>query len=208
MEAVDGTSPTKTPTEQKEPPVSAVWFHSHGRIWVPFSEDDIASLEETWDLVKDELGRAAASRPVPDSAQPQRGWLSTSFWGEQANEQDSVLPPRPPRPMPSEKQAVPTYRLTDPDEPEEQRRFRVPVLEDHLFDVDMERMIMYPALWAGYDQQVVRATWFYVASDGACSPIACNSPLERDIILAYNTAQPWRLAQRLKGTLSKNRKAD
>ena len=67
MEAVDGTSPTKTPTEQKEPPVSAVWFHSHGRIWVPFSEDDIASLEETWDLVKDELGRAAASRPVPVS---------------------------------------------------------------------------------------------------------------------------------------------
>lgn len=208
MEAVVGTSPTKSTTEQKEPPVSAVWFHSHGRIWVPFPEDDIASLEETWGVVKDELARAAASRPVPENAQTQRGWLSTSFWGEQANEQDSVLPPRPPRPMPTEKQAVPTYRLTDPDEPEEQRRFRVPVLEDHLFDVDMERMIMYPALWAGYDQQVVRATWFYVASDGACSPIACNSPLEQDIILAYNTAQPWRLAQRLKGTLSKNRKAD
>jgi len=44
--------------------------------------------------------------------------------------------------MPSEKQTEPTYRITDPDEPAEQRRFRVPVLEDRLFDVDMEHMIV------------------------------------------------------------------
>lgn len=208
MEAVIGMSLAESRADQ-EPPVSAVWFHSHGRIWVPFPDEDNAALEETWMRVKDELKVAVKLPPPADQAQSApRSWLSTSFWGEQAISEDAVLPPRPPRPLPSGKQCEPTYRATDPDAHVHNRRFCVPVLEDRLFDVDMERMIMYPALWGGYDQQVVRATWFYVAADGACSPIASNSRLERDIIDAYNAAEPWRLAHRLKGTLSKNRASD
>ncbi|EDP41445.1 hypothetical protein MGL_4220 [Malassezia globosa CBS 7966] len=220
MDAVFGCPAHGNSTERLEPPVSAIWFHSHGRIWVPFPDEDNNALEEAWHRVKDELVQRARARHTDNQQRSPRSWLTTSLWGESAYNTDSVLPPRPPRPMPSEKQTEPTYRITDPDEPAEQRRFRVPVLEDRLFDVDMEHMIvrtvqvistdtqMYPALWAGYDQQVIRATWFYVASDGACSPIACNTRLEEDIVNAYRTAEPWRLEHRLKGTLSKSRRED
>jgi len=57
---------------------------------------------------------------------------------------------------------------------------------------------MYPALWAGYDQEVLRATWFYVAGDGAISPIAHTSPVAADVERAYEVAQPWQLSLRLR----------
>lgn len=62
---------------------------------------------------------------------------------------------------------------------------------------------MYPALWAGYDQRVVRAEWFYVGSDGSCLPIHCDTILDKDIKHAYKQAAPWRLQERLRGTLQR-----
>ena len=109
---------------------------------MPFPDEDNNALEEAWHRVKDELVHRARARHTDNQQRSPRSWLTTSLWGESAYNTDSVLPPRPPRPMPSEKQTEPTYRITDPDEPAEQRRFRVPVLEDRLFDVDMEHMIV------------------------------------------------------------------
>ncbi|KAL4399435.1 phospholipase [Malassezia pachydermatis] len=198
-----GVSPPSSRSTHEEIPVVPVWFHSHGRIWVPFPESDNVALEEAWQSVKNDMPAKVQDPPMEDKSQ--KGWLPQSWWSYKMTETGSVLPPPPPPPVPTEKQAVPTYRILDPDEPASERRFRVPVLEDHLFDVDLSRMIMYPALWAGYDQMVVRATWFYVAGDGSTSPIQTGTVLESDILQAYEAASPWRLSERLKGTLNKTR---
>lgn len=214
MEAVVGTSRLAAQRESRDATAAATWFHSHGRIWVPFPEVDNIALEEAYMRVHDQLADRRATQTTSTSeAPPARWWLGSSFWSSRQDENTSMLPPPPP-PAPPDKHALPSYRATDPDEPAEERQFRVAVLEDRLFDVDLTQMIvrahftltqMYPALWAGYDQHVIRAHWYYVASDGATSPIGCDTLLESDILQAYHTAEPWRLSQRLKGTLSKSR---
>ncbi|PKI84739.1 hypothetical protein MVES_001152 [Malassezia vespertilionis] len=191
--------------------MSATWFHSHGTVWVEFSAADNSVLEHAWQDVQDKIAaRKAAEKPTEDARDAEssaRSWIPASIWSSTPAGKTSVLPPPPPPPTPNLKQTPLPRRLTDPDEPEESRIFRVPVLEDRLFDVDLLQMIMYPALWPGYDQRVVRAIWFYVASDGACSPIAFDSPLSHDLEHAYNEAKPWNLTMRLRDTLSKANKS-
>jgi hypothetical protein len=50
----------------------------------------------------------------------------------------------------------------DSDEP---GRVRVPVQEDHLFDVDIERRELSPAYWLGPIYEVRRGTWFTQGDD-------------------------------------------
>lgn len=135
-----GVSPPSSRSTHEEIPVVPVWFHSHGRIWVPFPESDNVALEEAWQSVKNDMPAKVRDPPMEDKSQ--KGWLPQSWWSYKMTEAGSVLPPPPPPPVPTEKQAVPTYRILDPDEPASERRFRVPVLEDHLFDVDLSRMIV------------------------------------------------------------------
>ncbi|CEH12163.1 Phosphatidic acid-preferring phospholipase A1, contains DDHD domain [Ceraceosorus bombacis] len=82
--------------------------------------------------------------------------------------------------------------VLDPDEPEEESRARVAVLEDRLFDVNLESMDLYPVFWKGVKLRVVRATWFYsAASDGGYAPIAYDEALARDLDNAYTAVKPW-----------------
>ena len=119
---------------------------------------------------------------------------------------DTVLS-APPPPLPNVRKTPLDQHVLDPDEPASARQFRVPVLEDRLFDVDLERMIVYPALWPGFDQGVIRATWFYVSPDGSCSPIAWGSAVSDDLERAFDEARPWDLAPRLRATLQSTTKA-
>lgn len=136
-----GTSRLAAQREPRDATVAASWFHSHGRIWVPFPEVDNIALEEAYLRVHDQLA-ARRARPASSSgAPPARSWLSSSFWSLRTDEHTSVLPPAPP-PAPPDKHALPSYRATDPDEPAEERQFRVAVLEDRLFDVDLTQMIV------------------------------------------------------------------
>ncbi|SPO25159.1 related to phosphatidic acid-preferring phospholipase A1 [Ustilago trichophora] len=82
--------------------------------------------------------------------------------------------------------------ILDPDQPESERAAKVEVMEDNLFDVDLESMTLYPVFWKGVLLKVVRATWFYSSlTDGSYAPISWDDPLSRDLDHAYSQAQPW-----------------
>ncbi|WFD31979.1 hypothetical protein MSPP1_003021 [Malassezia sp. CBS 17886] len=196
------------------PLAHAVWFHAHGRRWVPFPDVDSASLEQGWRAYGDGGGSAAARAPTAADAgaakgPSARGWLpesiSASLWSARDAERRSVLPPPPPPAPPNSKVTQLVDRLVSPDETAQERRSKVAVLEDGLFDVDLDTMVvrtgMYPALWPGVDQAVLRATWFYIAADGGIVPIAHSSPLATDLDRVYEEAQPWNVAHRFRGAL-------
>lgn len=80
----------------------------------------------------------------------------------------------------------------DPDEPEENRRFRIEVMEDHLFEVDLGKMQLFPVFWKGVLLKVIRATWFYASLDtGGYAPIPYDEGLSSDLEKAYEKAKPW-----------------
>ncbi len=82
--------------------------------------------------------------------------------------------------------------ILDPDEAESERVAKVEVMEDNLFDVDLESMALYPVFWKGVLLKVVRATWFYSSlTDGSYAPISWDDPLSHDLDEAYSQAQPW-----------------
>ncbi|GAC98815.1 hypothetical protein PHSY_006410 [Pseudozyma hubeiensis SY62] len=99
--------------------------------------------------------------------------------------------------------------VLDPDEPESDRAATVEVMEDNLFDVDLESMTLYPVFWKGVLLKVVRATWFYSSlTDGSYVPISCDDPLSKDLDHAYEQAQPWLHATDLDTEASKHQAAD
>lgn len=188
-------------TDVAKPPLRARWFHSNGAAWVIFSDADDATLERWWEVNGDEMRMRAAAKANSNacnssSSSSRRSWfpdiLPYQLWSSESDNTSVIPPPAPPQ----SKGHV--AHFTDPDEPEETRRFKVPVMEDRLYDVDMLSGILYPALWTGLEQAVVRATWFYVSTDCTLSPIAWDSALARDLDAAYEKMQPWTLEQRLR----------
>lgn len=185
------------------PPVRARWFHAQGGAWIRFADEDDAKLERWWEAHHDELPAPAEepheapeeTKGAPKSPSRQRRIPERimSTFRPARGERMSVLPPAAPVPNRTH-----VEHMADPDEPEETRRFKVHVFEDHLYDVDMLRMRLYPALWTGIEQSVVRATWFYVSYDGTCQPIAWDSPLAADLDRAYDEARPWEVSVRLR----------
>ncbi|KAJ1044373.1 hypothetical protein NDA10_003230 [Ustilago hordei] len=82
--------------------------------------------------------------------------------------------------------------ILDPDQPETGRKAKVEVMEDNLFDVDLESMTLFPCFWKGVALKVVRATWFYSSlTDSSYVPISWDDVLSRDLDNAYSQAQPW-----------------
>ena len=133
-------------TNVAKPPQRARWFHSSGTTWVTFSDADDTTLENWWAQNEPEMlaratnTREQASRNTQNQSSPYRGWIPESLssqFGIYGNERKSVIPPPPPPPSKGHVQ-----HFVDPDEPEETRRFKVPVMEDWLYDVDMLRGIV------------------------------------------------------------------
>lgn len=92
----------------------------------------------------------------------------------------------------SESEKIHVNLILDPDEPESERMAKVEVMEDNLFDVDLECMTLYPVFWKGVLLKVVRATWFYSSlTDGSYAPISWDDPLSQDLDSAYSQARPW-----------------
>ncbi|MCO5573431.1 hypothetical protein L7F22_027202 [Adiantum nelumboides] len=89
-----------------------------------------------------------------------------------------------------EGQKIVAHQL-DPDEPKEKRRKFVEVMEDKLFDVNLESMELFPVFWKGVLLRVVRAHWFYLTSDGGFAPIPFDEDLSNDLDVAYDKAKPW-----------------
>ena len=92
MEAVVGTSRLAAQREPRDAGVGASWFHSHGRIWVPFPEVDNFALEEAYGRVHAQLaGRRATQGTSSSGAPPARSWLSSSFWSSRTDENLSQM---------------------------------------------------------------------------------------------------------------------
>lgn len=69
---------------------------------------------------------------------------------------------------------------------EEHQGVRVPVHEDFLFDVDIERRELSPVYWLGPIFQVTRGTWFY--DDGK----PCDENLSSQLEQGYLKIKPFR----------------
>ena len=69
---------------------------------------------------------------------------------------------------------------------EEHHGTRVPVHEDFLFDVDIEKRELAPVYWLGPIFQVMRGTWFY--DDGK----ACDESLAAQLEQGYLKIKPFR----------------
>lgn len=202
-----------------KPELQPHWFHSQGARWAPFSSGDSDKIEKWWQAHRTRIPSPAARTDAPKT--PERGarqsWiperLASSFMSPRGSKV-SVLPP----PAPPAREPVHVEHAIDPDESEETRMFKVPVFEDNLYDVDLRTMVvrrmltallihqLYPALWAGIEQAVIRATWFYVFHDGTVQPIAYDSQLTSELDAAYDEAKPWNASVRLR-TLSNSTKA-
>lgn len=68
-------------------------------------------------------------------------------------------------------------------------KIQVPVNEDYLFDVDVERRELGPAYWHGPVYDVRRGTWFY--NDGAQRP--CDENLAMQLEEGYLKLKAWKL---------------
>ena len=70
-------------------------------------------------------------------------------------------------------------------------RVRVPVNEDYLFDVDVERRELGPSYWPGPVYDVRRGTWFY--QDGSAQR-PCDENLAEQLEDGYLKTQAWKLS--------------
>nr|OQO31430.1 hypothetical protein B0A51_02141 [Rachicladosporium sp. CCFEE 5018] len=72
----------------------------------------------------------------------------------------------------------------------QESKYRVPVNEDYLFDVDVEQRELGPAYWLGPVYDVRRGTWFY--QDGAVQR-PCDESLAAQLEDGYLKVKAWRL---------------
>ncbi|KAF2664566.1 DDHD-domain-containing protein [Microthyrium microscopicum] len=83
---------------------------------------------------------------------------------------------------------------------------RIPVNEDYLFDVDIERRELAPAYWLGPVYDVRRGTWFSLES-GALKPLEEN--LANQLEDGYLKTQPWKFpSQRTRSSSQPRGRAD
>ncbi|GAB7360478.1 hypothetical protein MBLNU230_g8429t1 [Neophaeotheca triangularis] len=88
---------------------------------------------------------------------------------------------------PSTDKKRPNVGLNDGDQP---GRVKVPVNEDYLFDVDVERRELLPAYWLGPVYDIRRGTWFY--QDGGIQR-PCDENLASQLEEGYLKTQAWKL---------------
>jgi len=77
---------------------------------------------------------------------------------------------------------------------------KVPVNEDFLFDVDIDRRELGPAYWLGNVYDVRRATWFY---DSGSSNRPCEENLALQLEEGYVKSKPWKYEQRQSRSVSR-----
>lgn len=199
-----------------EPQLKARWFYARGKGWAIFSDQDDAALEEKWNELGGEAfedERSKASEDKDQKTEPEKekrpGLLRAPPSGVDAVQRAlaNFLPKETPKKPKSDdqenvndtksetkKDKVQVNEILDPSVPpsDPSRRTKVPVLEDKLFDANLETMTMYPVFFKGSLLQIVRATYFYSSlTDGSYAPIGFNEPLARDLEESYGKAKPW-----------------
>src|SRR5438045_5123372 len=84
------------------------------------------------------------------------------------------------------------YVMIDPDKRDKGGRIKVPVNEDYLFDVDIERRELGPVYWLGPIYDVRRGTWFH--QDGSTLK-PCDENLATQLEEGFLRSKPWRYSK-------------
>lgn len=98
---------------------------------------------------------------------------------------DELIPTKPS----SDDGSKQNERINDSIDPEQRRPVKVPVNEDFLFDVDVEKRELAPAYWLGPIYDVRRGSWFY--QEGS-SQRPCDENLASQLEEGYLRVKPWR----------------
>ncbi|UZJ52696.1 hypothetical protein CBS101457_002016 [Exobasidium rhododendri] len=198
------------------------WFYAVEEAWQAFTDEDDEALEAKWrSLVEDgslaksfeeqkslnddkqeqerkeesNADNSTVAAPAPSSGADE---IMNRFYT--VLEKSKIITGEEQKDEKKREKVIVDERL-DPDATDENRKFRVEVMEDHLFDVDLEKMNIFPAFWKGALLKVVRATWFFsTLSSGDFAPIPYNEGLSYDLELAYERAKPWERSSRTEET--------
>ena len=92
--------------------------------------------------------------------------------------------------------------INDATSAEKGGRLKVPVNEDFLFDVDIERRELAPTYWLGPIYEVRRGSWFH--QDGS-SLRPCEENLANQLEEGYLKIRPWRFQQQAQRSASQPR---
>lgn len=131
--------------------------------WNQFSAGDSREIEKAFQELADKQDLQGAS----DTASADHGDISLSSQGSAA---------RP-------------NRALDAAAQDEESTVTVPVNEDYLFDVDVQRRELGPAYWLGPIYEVRRGTWFFI--DGSTLK-PCEENLATQLEEGYIKLKPWR----------------
>ncbi|WPH00276.1 Hypothetical protein R9X50_00310000 [Acrodontium crateriforme] len=159
------------------PPVRPCWFHA---VDVPKRRPNPAAVEGAKEEKPPGVPKKYAAFSVNDSKAIEAAFqkLVDEDSTERHNPSDSTGRPETP---------ANSNALQDEQRP---RKIKVPVNEDYLFDVDVERRELAPAYWLGPVYDVRRGTWFY--QEGSVQR-PCDENLAAQLEEGYLKVKAWRL---------------
>ncbi|KAE8233851.1 hypothetical protein CF326_g1114 [Tilletia indica] len=180
--------------EAKAPVLSHRWLHTsgNGKEWSAFGATDSKALEEGWqEIAQDEELRQAIEEATRDRKEKARNADGKdkeskdnpgSIPKEDAKDEEESSKRGPQDAIPQD------FKLDPPDPFVQLPPWRVPVGEDHLYEVDLRTRKLYPVFWKqGSAHRVMRGTWFTESS--SLSPIATD--LAEELENYYQELQPW-----------------
>ncbi|KAK0562158.1 hypothetical protein OC861_005461 [Tilletia horrida] len=175
--------------EARAPPLTHRWLHTsgNGKDWSAFGATDSNALENAWQRIKDdeelrqEIEDATADRSQSGS-QNTSGQSSPTKKESQSEPEKKADPKADPNPKPVE------LKMDPPDPFTPLPPWRVPVGEDHLYEVDLRTHKLFPVFWKQEKgSTVMRGTWFTESNN--LSPIATD--LAEELEEYYHDLQPW-----------------
>ncbi|KAI9791152.1 MAG: hypothetical protein M1835_000518 [Candelina submexicana] len=147
--------------------------------YVPFSFDDSRSIETAFMKLADEEDNHKHTSIQQDS---QAGETGNSQGVRSASNRNTSI--------------------NNAENEDEGGKVKVPVNEDYLFDVDIERRELAPAYWLGPIYEVRRGSWFY-QEGSTLRP--CDENLAIQLEEGYIKVKPWRYPQAPQRSASQNR---
>ncbi|KAL9933171.1 hypothetical protein V8E36_007889 [Tilletia maclaganii] len=180
-------------THSRAPPLAHRWLHTsgNGKDWSAFGATDSRALERAWQHVRhDEELREAIEEATRDRREKEQQQREREKEKAARNDSDNVSIQSNSKPS-SVNQAEPKefkFKLDPPDPFTPLPPWRVPVGQDHLYEVDLRSQKLYPVFWKqGTGSKVMRGTWFTESS--SLSPL--DTQLADELESYYQELQPW-----------------
>lgn len=185
----------------RKPRLVHCWLHGSdgAKIWSAFGPRDSRALEKAWQTWQCETNGGSSARgneergkefTSGEEADGIRG--SDGADGEEtkigaANAKHARSNAQGEDPVPSDSSSRSDNLLSPPDPDVPLPTWRVPVMEDHLFEVDLRNMRLWSVFWKTKPSEVMRARWFF--DSPKISP--CTDAVASELDSLYDSIQPW-----------------